>query len=127
MMSDEMKATIEAAIRELLSAVQTGADFAKEQIPLILQEKLTYDLYKALFSIAFWLLLGVAAYIWCAFWVKRAKAEYNDSAGYYLLAGIPITIAAIIALIVIPDCVLTVLQISIAPRLYLLEWLRGLV
>lgn len=138
-MDEQTKKLITEYLGKLLAAMERGADFAIEQAPLIVQEKLTYDFAMAIAGVALGIAMIAASYGWYRFW--HARAVINQTASGYTGAalqqrifedgnnGLGLIIGAIVTFIavgfVIPLNLITALHIHFAPRLYIIEWLRS--
>jgi hypothetical protein len=58
-MNEQSKQLVEEALKTLLVAVQSGTALVKEQVPIILQQKLTYDFYYYLFFVVLWTCINI--------------------------------------------------------------------
>ena len=119
-MNDETKAMLGAYLKKMLEAIEHGATFAGEQIPLVIQEKLHFELVMNILWGAFFFLIYVGLMIPIVRWWKKDVPAYSDE----IEARIGIT--AVSQLLLIPTFinVTKALKITLAPRLYILEWLR---
>lgn len=129
-MTDETKKALEEFLLILLEQAKTGAAWSADQIPLIIQEKLAYDFWMAVFGVV----LSVGIWVW---YLGRFKQRlqivdsYHSSSDEELVAMGQLSLGGVVALISglystfvgIP----TLIKIHFAPRLYIVEWLRGLV
>ena len=118
-MSDEMKKMIEEALKFLGDAVKTGAEFAGEEVPLIIQEKLAYDFwYYALCSLV-WGLLWIIPFLayrkcWACYQKDRSSAYDEGAIVFAIISGcLAVNISEM-------------LKITLAPRLYIMEWAASL-
>jgi hypothetical protein len=123
-MDEQMKTTLAEYMKKMLAAVETGANFAADQIPLIVQEKLAFDFWWS----AVWVVLAVAGVIF-GIWLIRGGNKlykidkYNDMVVGYFFGGFSLLAAgSIIGLI----NTYYALKISLAPRLYIIDWLLGM-
>lgn len=128
-MNDEAKQLLMEALKNVLASLQSGADFAKQQIPLVIQEKLAYDWYYYLFFTTLWTGLWVIAGIWCVYWVRSyyAQKQWYDEEWRSSLGYLPFAFMTIALLAALGNNISAMIQISVAPHLYLLEWLRGFI
>ena len=129
-MNDEMKAVLLEYLKKLLSVTEKGLEWSAEQIPLIIQEKLTYDFW---FSAA-WLVVVTIVFVGANAFVWRLVESYRDDYNKPNTQGEKIAIRGTTGLFTILVYVLiggilaeNVLKIYLAPRLYILEWLRDAV
>ncbi len=117
-----LKDTAEQALVSLISSVSDAATFLKGEIPFAVQELLAY--YTAIYSLA--VILGAALSIG-VFFAGRAfyrcswDAEDKLFVGFLSLGG-PAAFAAWL-LSYTPD----LLKVTIAPRIWLIEYAAGLV
>jgi hypothetical protein len=127
-MSDEMRKALEAFLMNLLAGAQKwgekGADFAAEQIPLVLKEKLYYDFAWATVWLVFGLtLLVIANKVGIKLW-KSAETGEDDR----LFGSVVIRLmGTVFALPFVFTNLNTMLKIGLAPRVYIIEWLTSLV
>ena len=135
-----MNKDLEAQVGELLKGLIDAKDFVIGELPLIAQEKLSYDFYHSAITIVFWFIATLVIY-------KINKFVFSDAYGKVLsefkydnivspdystggpkdfmkLVGIWALniIGSLVGIIVVCECISNILQIQIAPRLYLLEY-----
>tara|TARA_R110000868_G_scaffold398317_3_gene671439 strand:- start:1369 stop:1743 length:375 start_codon:yes stop_codon:yes gene_type:complete len=121
-----MKEQLEQKSIELLGwleqAIKTTAEFGTEQIPLFIQELLLYKFWMSLggFAIAI-LVLIFSIYTLIKFIKWCDKNHDSDSMAFGLFWVIPIVVS-IIAICSSTDWIM----IKLAPRLYLLEYVKTL-
>lgn len=128
-MSDEMKKLLQEALASLLDSVRAGASFAQQQMPLLVQEKLRYELWRS----AGWAILvlagaGLVAYL-CMQLRRRARRDPNKSDREEMLIvgwGFGVVLPTVMVLISL-DYLQKMLKIIVAPRVYILDWLRSLI
>lgn len=124
-MTDDTKKALEEILKLLSSSLQDGVGFAKQQIPLILQEKLTFDWW----SYLVWTLLFTAIWVGSIFLIRaanryKAAHKFED---YEFLLGLSwgwFVIMSFAELLALGFNVNEMLKITLAPRLYLLEWVK---
>lgn len=115
-----LKEQATSMLQSLINAATQAGDFIKDQIPLVIQELLAYNTA----YYAAWVVICLA---WCIFvtikvwpWaVKEADASDGFSFGCYALTMVPIIPAVI--------CAFSLLKITLAPRVWLIEYAAGLV
>lgn len=131
--TQELTQTLNAALKTALDGLASGVEFAKGQIPLVLQEKLAYDFYSALFFLLSFLLLALGAFCWCRYAMRQARNSLKDNYGHSdkdewtFAAWFPTCIAWVVSLIGILINADTLINIHFAPRLYIMEWLLKMV
>lgn len=119
-MDDQTKELLKQYLSKLLEATEKGIQWTAEQVPLVIQEKLAYDFYQALFYTTVFLLLGIG----CAYLTYKILTKWDrhlDTPAIVLT--VPVAVVGIIAACAWLD---DVLKIAVVPRLYILEWLRGM-
>lgn len=125
-MNEELKGVLLSYLKQLLGVIENASRLAVDQIPQIVAEKLAYDFWEA----TFWTLLSAAILILSVFsgrwgW-KTLQEDPTGSDG-----GAPIIAFALVGLIfgTIVFCAnsMIMLKIAVAPRLYIVEWLRTVV
>ena len=124
-MTDEMKKLLEDAFRLTLDGLKSGGAFAKEQIPLVIQEKLTYDFYYYLFFTIFLTVVCVAVFSLGVFCIKKANKAGYDCEGWWLGGVFGTMIPTVVLFLTLTNNIPAMIQISVAPRLYIVEWLRA--
>ena len=124
-MDPKIQDTLNEGLKTVLAGLQAGADFAREQLPLVCQEKLAYDFYYYVFFTGMWLAAALIAGVWAYSWHKAARREGHPDflAAAYFPAGM-VWAATVCAL---GNNVPNMIQIYFAPRLYLMEWLLSMV
>lgn len=144
-----MEEKVKQAIDVLLKYVTQGAEFVKEQAPLVAQEYLRYHLIECIvYVVVAVVVIGVAWVMygrgrkhfqkWSAASTiyglsqygtpERAKAseECNTQGCAATAYLVPTGIAFIVAIIMLIANTLEIVHITVAPRLYVLEGLRKL-
>jgi len=130
-MSKHLQAAFIQLLNMLMNGLKSATAFAHHQIPLLIQELLHYHLVMALLGVIVFgslILIGSAILI-----IKRKwfwKITLNDSYGNSTQVGIPITLMSWFGLMLfqIPFWLnlATFIQIEIAPRVWLLNYLRSM-
>jgi len=113
---------VNKVLQEMLNFVNSTADFMKGQIPDVIQQLLHWKLAVCLF----WLVLSISSAIGGFLSYKTAvKADYDpsDFPGWWIVVGI-LTITSLVSFF--PNA-LDTLQIVFAPKVYLIEYLMGMV
>lgn len=124
-MNDELKKALTDYSTHLLALLEKGTNFTLTQIPIVIQEKLRWDFaFNGL-----WLMIGLV-FVGTAVWAFRQmlkqkvtedRTQCQDDWPIWLLLIIPCgIIGSIVGLMSIFDMV----KIWVAPRLYIIEWLR---
>ena len=106
----------------LEQAIKTTADFGTEQIPLFIQELLLYKFWMSLGGFAVGVIVLITSIYTLYKFIKRClKNKFYDNLPFSMLWLIPITLS-IVAICENADWIM----IKLAPRLYLLEYVKTL-
>ena len=116
------------ALEGVLSTMSETKGFVLEQAPEVIQQLLLYKTIGCAAGVVLTLLPIVASY----FWIKKAFLEYeknlSDQNVYIIMAGIIfgclLTPLSVLCLCV---CSMNLIKITIAPKIYILEYVAGLV
>lgn len=108
----------------LLDAIEKGFQWTAEQIPLVVQEKLAYDFWSSAIAATLLLGLGIGAPFIGRWIAKRPGFGADD--GDISYATVLASFVGVVPILVGSGYAFTVMKIYLAPRLYVLEWLRGL-
>jgi hypothetical protein len=121
-MDEQTKTLLAEYLKKLLQAAESGASFAAEQIPIIIQEKLAFDFWVATMWIALCLVAGILVSI--GYYKINVKAEWDED------TTAPTTVAmffvGVTLLMILLFNLITIIKIQVAPRLYIVEWLKGM-
>ena len=116
----------EKVIQWIESTASKIGDFATEQIPLFITEYLTWKFWEAAFSASLYLIVLAVAGVYLAYWKKIwawTMKEFDVSDGISLAPAL-LSAAALSLLIIFKfpyDEIKDMIQINIAPKIYLLE------
>jgi hypothetical protein len=117
----------------LEEGIAQAVDFAKEQAPLAVKEWLTWRTYEAIWNIAFPFLvlaiLGTCGHFCGKRMLKaiadsdmyRETKEVTTTFTWIIVRILPIGIPAIFTLVALCNNIPTIIQIQVAPRVYLIE------
>lgn len=130
--SVSMTDTVNTALKSVLEALQSGVTFAKAEIPLLLKEKLAYDFYSTAVELGLFLLVAIGLITAFVKFLKYdrkrgAFTDYNKEPVASVVTGIAGGLWSIITLIVTFHDLDVLFKISLAPRLYLMEWLVSII
>ena len=116
-----MNEEIKAVMVELLSYLKTAADFAAEQAPLVLQEILNWGIASNLL----WIIIGILFIALIVIGNVKLTRKYpnDDFAPLYVISGL----GGFFILIGVLMSMFDVVQIIVAPRVYLIEYVGRLV
>lgn len=134
-MDPKLKDALTQFLTQSLSLLQSGVDFAKQQIPQILWEKVALD---RIYMTA-WFLVGLLGLWWGFLWITKKfeviQQEYNKThwqvRGHLCAKLILGWISASLGLMAfVGGCVANSYELAtvwFAPRLYLLNWIKDLI
>jgi len=119
-MNETLQKSVSAIIDKGLSSLDTAVSFLSAEIPDLIRQLLLWHMTRA-GVVA--LITGVFMYAY--YWFIR-KPTKDDSIDLYVPVAVVGGIAFIIAFICFVAAIMDVLQIAIAPKLYLIEYAAGL-
>ena len=124
-MKDEIVKQLDGVLPKVLKFVERSAEFVGDQAPLLVSEILNYNLVRggaiSLFGLTF-LVIGLLAY-------KEMRREYakSDPIGDKVVMLSIVSVGGIIlGTIVFCSNILNVAKVLLAPRLYVIDYLRGI-
>lgn len=123
-MSESLKEQAFMMLRDLIGAATRAGDFISEQVPLVIQELIR--LYTVGYTVA--LVAGVSVLVALPFWIrflsrKASESSYDDSYDAAMAAS---ALFGVLALILSVWAFVGLLQITLAPRVWLIEYAVGL-
>lgn len=132
---DELKEAGTQALLGIIESVTTAANFLKGEIPIAVQELLTYYTAWYVVALTLWLLVGALGIgLWRYMRSERCLSRFPESAAYHtdqndLMFYSWILFTAGIAAILLPSLYYLpkVLKITLAPRIWLIEYATNLV
>lgn len=139
-MNEQIQKSLAGILTFLQEGMQTGADFASEQIPLFIQEILAWGMYEAALSLGLWIILfGVIPLVISSRAKKGNLAKYkhyedapkpeqhavailSSDQIVWLLTRVIIPYGGLFLLVTkVFNSLMVIGKIIVAPRLYLLE------
>lgn len=127
-MNEQLQKELATWLAQLRDTANAGASFALEQAPLVIQEKVAYGRVSGVV----WLLIFMGL-VWLAWtlgrkgFAKGCEAAKNSRDPFFMFLGalsyLPVGVSGLLALTQLDS----VIKAWIAPRLYVLEWLAGLI
>jgi len=101
---------------------KTGADFTKEQAPLVVNEFLTWSFFHSCFMAGFY--LGICLIAWFILYRFFGKAVNNSkhTDGFSLPAWCFILMFTVFPVLGCVSNILESVKIKVAPRIYMIEW-----
>jgi hypothetical protein len=128
-MNDELQKQLAALLSSLMTVANDGTTWAKGEIPQLVQEQVVF----ARMEETFYVFLCVVGFVGFSLLMVRLvrlsmdrKTEYGLRDLYGLcscFSGVVVLVAAVFLLFNIHP----MLQVWFAPRLYIVEWLHGMV
>ena len=132
-MNPELQSKLEASADKLIAFLeQSGSasvDFAKEQVPLVVEEILRWGWWSSAFVVSTVVILFVAVLSAAIVVVRKAqwsKSEIDPTQVAGIVLGTSSVVLGMVAVAVVPTNCHTMLKITVAPRIYLIEQLKGL-
>lgn len=124
----ETKNILNEFLQELLNGVRDAGAFVKEQLPLVLQEYVTWGIVQGvLMAIIGGIMMFIAWRMWSRWAWPNIKQDEEDGMGYIMamvFLGLPLAGGGGLLLC---EGVLSGIKALVAPRVYLLEELSKLV
>lgn len=119
MSNKTLEETLQPYVEKALNGIEKGAEFALDMAPELLQEFYMWHFWSSIFWITFGLLLIIAGIIIATRVFKRKNLSGNAHIALFTVDGIaPI----LIGLIFVTYNLCTIVYMSVAPKLYLLDY-----
>lgn len=125
---DKIKEKISEVLPRLIEFVEKTAATAGEQVPLFIQELLSYSLWSQVLGICVTLTILIAG-IWAMRYSYKVAGKIDDDSsefGFMVVIVIIAFFAAVISFITIIIQADEMVKIVLAPRVYILDYLRSL-
>jgi len=137
MNKEEVLDQIELLLKETVEVLKQGKQLAEEEIPLIIQEFLTWELVSSIM----WVVIGVILFLIGRYlphmWLNDGR-EYDLDEKFFsrycsrndsgvILAYMLFILLTFISFIMVLVNLFNAIKIIIAPRVYLIEWASDLV
>lgn len=123
-MNEELQKQLAALLAQLMTAANDAAKFAGDQIPPLIQEKIAFGRAWETITLAM-VIVGLAV---GGYWLKRFWKFARDTPDDDWVSGAMFsTLGFLIAVGVCIDRMHQTLLVWFAPRLYIVEWLKGMV
>jgi hypothetical protein len=130
-MTPELQKAVAEFLNWLKASAQQGGEFVKQQVPDLLQQQLRYAWWVDVALVGFAVLGMVATLALFIYLFKSmqtaATTQYNDfdSVGWVMgMVACAITFLGSFISIMVNS--MELLKITLAPKVYLLEWITGL-
>lgn len=123
-MNEELKNQLTQFLAKALNVAEKGIDTAGEQIPLVLQEIIQWQLWSSIGFIALSAAISAFGFA-CAYCLYRAHKRIESFD--YLFGSVMVSLVALLVflaslLFIVP----TIIKVLTAPRLVIIEYLKGL-
>ena len=115
-MSEDMQKQLAEYLKDFVGAIKAGGEFAMQQAPMVVQEKIAFGRAQESIELAACVLVLVGLTVMLVQLYKEADDCLVIPVGVLTLLAVGVTA------INVPD----VLQVWLAPRLYILEWAASL-
>ena len=125
-MNDQLQEAIKQMIDKSVAAIEKGASFASEQVPDIIQQYLMWAMAESILFVILMAIIWLVSYKFIFVWSNQKK-EYGMLSDSKVLACIGGAMASFIAGIVGIASIFQIVQILIAPKVFLLEKFMSLV
>lgn len=124
-MNPEFQKELLGWLQGLRQVLETGATLAKEQIPLILWEKIAVDRIYYTSLVLFFVAIALVFRLYDKrVWAWANRAAYNSDGFSYPIGVVTIAGPKLVALLVLMVNSYTLATVWFAPRLYLIEWVK---
>lgn len=126
-MNEKLQQEIAAWLETMRAGIEAAGNFAIEQAPLVIQEKIAWG--RAFETI--WLAVGIIAVLALLYYSRRVWSwglkNSDESDGFSVFVSVLYSIGSIIVFTAAMEQLNLALQVWLAPRIYIIEWLANLV
>lgn len=140
-MEENLKQQLEQFALKMIAAMESGADFAAREIPLLVQEWLQWQVISNSILGVTTIFIAALVYRSCAVWLPNFTKAEQSSKSYYSpkevetnyianrMAGkmLGSLFAIMIGLVFGGTFLVAAAKAILAPRVVILEWLRGMI
>jgi hypothetical protein len=129
-MNEELIKQSQIALANTIEAFVKTGDFIAEQTPLVIQELLAWHLTWGIFCIVIGLLILATipkAFKTLTCHIKQINYNWTEHDTMVLFTGVYIVVAGMIGLVNLIGNIKPVIQIMVAPKIWLLEYAAGLI
>lgn len=118
-MDTQLQQQLADYLKLILETIKTGSTFVAGQVPLVVQEKITYGRAEETITLVILIVL-----VYLSYRTVRWGMDQNDEMSVVacVVGGIGILLFTVLALIELDF----VLKVWFAPRLYIIEWIVSL-
>lgn len=122
-MNEELQKQLADYLASIASAAKAGSQFAIEQAPLVVQEKIAYGRAAETFQLVLFIAAAYIGYRISRWGFAADRDGFSDGG---IAAGFVGCASAVIFSIIAAFQVFFVAQVWLAPRLYVIEWATDL-
>ena len=123
-MNEEVAKQLAAFLGKLNDAAQAGGEFAIAQAPLVVQEKILYGRVTSTLGALLAIAAGIiTCRVWVAHWRNVKAQSLTDTEPGLCVACLAAGTGSVVATVTLGQ---EALLVWLAPRLYILEWIAGL-
>lgn len=123
-MKDELKNQLSTFLAKALDVAEKGIEATGEQIPMILQEIVQWKLYSNLIGFILGIVIAFVFIKTCRNLIANLDKGVEDP--FILIPRIVVLVITIVPIFPLLLCVLDAVKALVAPRLVILEYLKGL-
>jgi hypothetical protein len=117
-------------LTQVTAGVKQGVMFLQGQLPDVVKQLLQYHLYYNL-TVMFLIVVGIAigsfAELWLIRQYKKGRSYYSDWEAPTFIFGILLAIGAVFGIITFVATLLETLEITLAPKVWLIEYAATLI
>jgi hypothetical protein len=128
-MNEEVMNKANELILNIISGLETAGEFVVAEAPVIVQQLLSWHMIKAIASLSLWFIVIATAATITTFLIRKGIKDEDEN---FLMPGLVMAaVSMVVGIISIFDSAVpnlfTILQIWVAPDLYLFEYAASLI
>lgn len=126
-MNDQLQQALLSVLQSTVDAATAAKNFLVAEVPDVIHQLLVWKAVRAGTLAAVWLVVLVlvitlSVKLWCASKAYKPRNAYDGDAGYLLAASVAAAVVAILPCVMVVNQLMTLLQILVAPKIYLIEY-----
>ena len=135
-MNEELRQALSQFVSMIVNSTQTIGEFGAQQLPEVIEQLLGYAFYKTLFSLTLWVIVFLLCMAISIFSIKTRKKEspyyaffwddYEEPTVVQMFAWVGIIIWFPVSIGNFFSAATQLLQITLAPKVYLIEYAASL-
>lgn len=125
-MKENLQNTVNEALKGIIETASQIKQFSLEQIPDVLNQLLIFKFAEAIVVIVFCTIFITLSYIWFTILVSQEK-EYGMWSDSKVIASIVGGFVSALSIVCIMLSIIDILKITLAPKLYLIEYAAHLI